>query len=64
MRSTSGPIARAIVADMRARNGLLDERDFATHTADWVETHLDAITAATTCTRCRRARRASSHSRC
>ena len=33
-----GPIARAIVADMRARNGLLDERDFTTHTADWVET--------------------------
>jgi gamma-glutamyltranspeptidase/glutathione hydrolase len=33
-----GPIARAIVADMRARNGLLDERDFSTHTADWVET--------------------------
>ena len=33
-----GPIARAIVADMRARNGLLDERDFADHTADWVET--------------------------
>lgn len=32
-----GPIARAIIADMRARNGLLDERDFATHTADWVE---------------------------
>jgi gamma-glutamyltranspeptidase / glutathione hydrolase len=34
----NGPIARAIVADMRARNGLLDERDFTTHTADWVET--------------------------
>ena len=33
-----GPIARAIVADMRARNGLLDERDFSTHAADWVET--------------------------
>jgi gamma-glutamyltranspeptidase / glutathione hydrolase len=33
-----GPIARALVADMRARNGLLDERDFTTHTADWVET--------------------------
>ncbi|HXG88925.1 MAG TPA: gamma-glutamyltransferase [Vicinamibacterales bacterium] len=32
-----GPIARAIVADMRARNGLLDERDFTEHTADWVE---------------------------
>jgi gamma-glutamyltranspeptidase/glutathione hydrolase len=33
-----GTIARAIVADMRARDGLLDERDFLTHTADWVET--------------------------
>jgi len=33
-----GPIARAIVADMRARKGLLGERDFTTHTADWVET--------------------------
>jgi gamma-glutamyltranspeptidase/glutathione hydrolase len=33
-----GPIARAIAADMRARSGLLDERDFRTHTADWVET--------------------------
>jgi gamma-glutamyltranspeptidase/glutathione hydrolase len=32
-----GPIARAIVADMRARNGLLDERDFTDHKADWVE---------------------------
>jgi gamma-glutamyltranspeptidase/glutathione hydrolase len=33
-----GPIARAIIADMKARKGLLDERDFSTHTADWVET--------------------------
>jgi gamma-glutamyltranspeptidase/glutathione hydrolase len=32
-----GPIARAIVADMRQRNGLLDERDFSEHTADWLE---------------------------
>ena len=32
-----GPIARAIVADMRARNGLLDERDFTDHESDWVE---------------------------
>ena len=32
-----GTIARAIVADMRQRNGLLDERDFSEHTADWVE---------------------------
>jgi gamma-glutamyltranspeptidase/glutathione hydrolase len=32
-----GPIAHAIVADMRKRNGLLDDRDFADHTADWVD---------------------------
>ncbi len=32
-----GPIARAIVADMKRRDGLLDERDFAEHHADWVE---------------------------
>jgi gamma-glutamyltranspeptidase/glutathione hydrolase len=32
-----GPIARAIVADLRARRGLLEERDFADHQADWVE---------------------------
>ena len=32
-----GSIARAIVADIKARNGLLDMRDFADHTADWVE---------------------------
>jgi len=32
-----GPIARAIVADMKTRDGLLDERDFADHKADWVE---------------------------
>ena len=32
-----GPIARAIVADMKQRDGLLDERDFAEHKADWVE---------------------------
>lgn len=30
-----GPIARAIVADMQKRDGLLDERDFADHKADW-----------------------------
>jgi gamma-glutamyltranspeptidase/glutathione hydrolase len=34
----NGPIARAIAADLRARGGLLDERDFETHTADWVQT--------------------------
>jgi gamma-glutamyltranspeptidase / glutathione hydrolase len=32
-----GPIARAIVADMRRRDGLLEERDFTEHTADWIE---------------------------
>jgi gamma-glutamyltranspeptidase/glutathione hydrolase len=32
-----GSIARAIVADMKARNGLLDMKDFADHKADWVE---------------------------
>ncbi|HYM23932.1 MAG TPA: gamma-glutamyltransferase, partial [Vicinamibacterales bacterium] len=32
-----GPIARAIVADMKKRDGLLDEKDFADHKADWVE---------------------------
>ena len=31
-----GPIARAIVADMRKRDGLLGERDFAEHKADWI----------------------------
>ena len=33
----AGPLAQAITADMRARGGLLDERDFADHAADWVE---------------------------
>jgi gamma-glutamyltranspeptidase / glutathione hydrolase len=32
-----GPIARAIIADMRARNGLLDERDFTDHKSDWID---------------------------
>jgi len=32
-----GAIARAIVADMKSRNGLLDMKDFADHKADWVE---------------------------
>jgi gamma-glutamyltranspeptidase/glutathione hydrolase len=31
-----GSIARAMVADIKARDGLLDLRDFADHTADWV----------------------------
>ena len=32
-----GPIARAIAADMKRRNGLLDERDFADHHSDWID---------------------------
>ncbi len=32
-----GSIARAIVADIRSRDGLLDLRDFADHQADWVD---------------------------
>ena len=32
-----GSIARAIVADMKTRNGLLEMKDFADHKADWVE---------------------------
>jgi gamma-glutamyltranspeptidase/glutathione hydrolase len=32
-----GPIAAAIAADMKKRDGLLDARDFAEHRADWVE---------------------------
>jgi gamma-glutamyltranspeptidase/glutathione hydrolase len=35
--SYAGALAEAIAADMRARGGLLDERDFADHAADWVE---------------------------
>jgi gamma-glutamyltranspeptidase/glutathione hydrolase len=33
-----GAIARAIVADIKARDGLLEMRDFADHQADWVDT--------------------------
>ena len=33
----SGSIARAIVADIKQRKGLLDLRDFADHQADWVD---------------------------
>jgi len=33
----NGSIARAIVADMKKRDGLLDDRDFAEHKADWVD---------------------------
>ncbi len=32
-----GSIARAIVADIKSRNGLLDLRDFADHKAEWVD---------------------------
>jgi gamma-glutamyltranspeptidase/glutathione hydrolase len=32
-----GPIARAIIADMRRRDGLLEERDFTEHHADWTQ---------------------------
>ena len=32
-----GPIARAIVEDMRHRSGLLSETDFAEHTSNWIE---------------------------
>lgn len=32
-----GSIARAIVSDIKQRNGLLEMRDFADHKADWVE---------------------------
>ena len=32
-----GAIAKAIAADMRARNGLLTEADLAAHTSDWTE---------------------------
>ena len=32
-----GSIAHAIVADLKARGGLLDARDFAEHTSEWVE---------------------------
>ena len=33
-----GPIAQAIAADMKARNGLITAQDLADHTADWVDT--------------------------
>src|SRR5512139_442358 len=32
-----GPVAEAIVADVRARGGLLEARDFAEHRSDWVD---------------------------
>jgi gamma-glutamyltranspeptidase/glutathione hydrolase len=32
-----GPIAAAIVADLKKRGGLLEMRDFADHKADWVD---------------------------
>lgn len=33
----TGELAKAIVADIKRRDGLLDLRDFADHKADWVE---------------------------
>jgi len=32
-----GSIARAVAADIKRRNGLLDERDFAAHQSDWID---------------------------
>ena len=32
-----GPIAKAIAADMKQRNGLLTEADLAAHRSDWIE---------------------------
>lgn len=32
-----GSIARAIIADLKARDGLLDMKDFADHKTDWVD---------------------------
>jgi gamma-glutamyltranspeptidase/glutathione hydrolase len=34
----TGPIAQAIAADLRSRDGLLTAQDFADHTVDWVAT--------------------------
>jgi hypothetical protein len=51
----NGPIARAIAADMRARNGLLAERDFADHASDWIRP------IATKLPRLRRLRAAAEH---
>ena len=34
----AGPIAQAIAADLRSRDGLLTAQDFADHTVDWVAT--------------------------
>ncbi len=34
----TGPIAEALAADMKARNGLLTAQDLAAHTVDWVDT--------------------------
>ena len=59
-----GPIARAIIADMRARNGLLDERDFTDAQRRLGRSDLDQLPRLRRATRCRRARRASSRSRC
>ena len=32
-----GTIARAVAADMQRRGGLLDEKDLAAHTSDWID---------------------------
>ncbi len=32
-----GPIARAIAAEMKKRDGLIGERDLAEHTSDWIQ---------------------------
>jgi gamma-glutamyltranspeptidase/glutathione hydrolase len=34
---SAGPAAAAIVADMKKRDGPLDERDFREHRSDWVQ---------------------------
>ncbi len=34
----TGPLAQAIAADMRIRNGLITAQDLAEHTVDWVDT--------------------------
>ena len=54
-----GPIAEAIAADMKRRDGLLTARDFADHRPTG-SNRSRRTTAATTYTSCRRTRRASS----
>ncbi len=59
-----GAIAEAIVADVASRGGLLTLRDFAEHSADWVEPIRTTLSRLRASWRCRPARRASSRSRC